>query len=46
MAGEPFAFGTNVCAPPFAFDRFELVPRADLLALHPRLHDIVKRLSY
>jgi len=44
--GEPYAFGANVCAPPFEFDRFELTPRAELLARWPQHAELVSRLTH
>ncbi len=44
--GEPFAFGTNVCAPAFDFAQFELTPRADLLARFPAHRALVERLTH
>jgi len=44
--GEPYAFGTNVCAPGFAFDRsFELCARAELLAALPQHRALIERLT-
>lgn len=44
--GEPFAFGTNVCAPPFEFSRFELTPRADLLRRFGSHSELITRLTH
>lgn len=44
--GEPFAFGANVCAPCFEFSRFELTPRAELLARWPQHAELVLRLTH
>jgi hypothetical protein len=45
-AGEPFAFGTNVCAPGFCFERFELARRAALSAEFPRHRAWIERLTH
>jgi uncharacterized protein len=45
--GEPYAFGTNVCAPAFTFDRsFELCARDALIAALPQHHDLITRLTH
>lgn len=45
LDGESFAFGANVCAPPFSFERFELTPRADLLKRYPQHRALIERLT-
>jgi uncharacterized protein len=45
--GEPYAFGTNVCAPAFTFERsFELCARDALLAALPRHRALIERLTH
>lgn len=44
-AGEPLAFGTNVCAPAFQYSVFELGKRDAMLASFPEHADIIGRLS-
>jgi len=44
-AGEPFAFGTNVCAPAFQYSAFELGMRDEMLASFPEHADLISRLS-
>lgn len=43
--GEPFAFGTNICAPPFAYEALEMATRADLSRAYPRHTDLIRRLT-
>lgn len=43
--GTPFAFGTNVCAPPFSFEKFTIAPRESLLRDFPDQADLIKRLT-
>jgi uncharacterized protein len=44
--GEPYAFGTNVCAPGFTFERsFELCARDALVAALPQHRDLIARLT-
>jgi predicted cupin superfamily sugar epimerase len=43
--GVPFAFGTNVCAPPFSFDHFSIAARDELLSEHPTHSALVCRLT-
>lgn len=45
-AGEPFAFGANVCAPCFHFERFELAQRAVLSAEYPQHRALIARLTH
>jgi len=42
----PFAFGSNVCAPPFRFEEFRMAERSELLARFPRHADRIRRLTY
>lgn len=45
-SGEPLAFGSNVCAPPFSFESsFRLGRRSELAAQHPELGPWLERLS-
>jgi predicted cupin superfamily sugar epimerase/uncharacterized protein (DUF952 family) len=45
--GTPYAFGSNVCAPPFTFERsFELCARDDLVAALPQHRDLIVRLTH
>ncbi len=44
--GEPFAFGSNLCAPPFEFGRFRLAERAALIAQFPQHRGLITRLTY
>ena len=43
--GTPFAFGTNVCAPAFSFDEFDIAHREDLLRDFPDHADLINRLT-
>ena len=44
--GEPWAFGTCVCAPPFTFDRsFEIADIAPLTAGWPEHEALIRRLT-
>ena len=43
--GLPFAFGTNVCAPSFSFEQFEIARRDDLLRDFPEHKDLILRLT-
>lgn len=43
--GTPFAFGTNVCAPPFSFEEFAIASREQLLRDFPNHRDLILRLS-
>lgn len=44
--GELFAFGSNVCAPPFNFEHsFELAQAETLAALHPDNESLIRRLT-
>lgn len=44
--GEPFAFGANVCAPGFSFERFELAARDALVAAFPAHRALIERLTH
>ena len=41
----PFAFGTNVCAPPFSFDEFSIAQREALAREHPTHAQLIRRLT-
>ena len=43
--GSPFAFGTNVCAPPFFYEEFAIARREDLLREYPEHQDLIVRLT-
>lgn len=43
--GVPFAFGTNVCAPPFTFEEFKIASRSDLSREYPAHRDLIHRLT-
>jgi hypothetical protein len=43
--GLPFAFGTNVCAPPFSFEQFAIADRDALLREHPARAGLIRRLT-
>ncbi len=44
--GQPYAFGTNVCAPCFTFEEsFELCARGALLAALPQHRELITRLT-
>ena len=43
--GTAFAFGTNVCAPPFSYEEFTIARREDLLRDFPDHADLVIRLT-
>jgi uncharacterized protein len=45
LEGETFAFGTNVCAPPFSFDQFSIAERDALLREHPAHAGLIRRLT-
>jgi len=40
-----FAFGANVCAPPFSFEQFSVARREDLLHKYPDQADLILRLT-
>lgn len=44
-ADAPFAFGTNVCAPPFSFDQFSIAERDVLIRQYPAHNTLVHRLT-
>jgi predicted cupin superfamily sugar epimerase len=44
-ARTPFAFGTNVCAPPFSFGQFSIAERNDLIRQHPSHAALIQRLT-
>ena len=44
-AGIPFAFGSNVCAPAFSYDHFELGKRDELVMEFPKYADLISRLA-
>ena len=43
--GIPFAFGTNICAPAFAYEEFAIAQRGDLLREYPHHSDLIRRLT-
>ncbi len=43
--GIPFAFGSNVCAPAFSYDRFVLGERDRLIQEYPQHADLITRLT-
>ena len=43
--GTPFAFGTNVCAPPFSYEQFAIARREELLREYPDHTDLIMRLT-
>jgi len=43
--GTPFAFGTNVCAPPFSYEEFTIARRENLLREFPDHADLIIRLT-
>ena len=42
---QAFAFGTNVCAPPFSFDEFSIAERTCLILNYPKEKDLILRLT-
>ena len=44
-AEVPFAFGTNVCAPGFEYDQFEIAPRERMLREYPAHEELILRLT-
>ena len=44
--GVPYAFGSNVCAPGFSWDEFELGQREDLLRAFPQHEELIRRLTW
>lgn len=45
LAGEKFAFGTNVCAPPFSFDEFIMGQQQRLLQQFPQHEELIKKFT-
>ena len=43
--GTPFAFGTNVCAPPFSYEEFAIARREELLRAYPAYAQLIERLT-
>ena len=43
--GTPFAFGSNVCAPPFSYEEFAMARREDLLRDYPDHAHLIERLT-
>jgi predicted cupin superfamily sugar epimerase len=43
--GVPFAFGTNVCAPPFSYEDFAIATADSLLQDYPAHAGLVRRLT-
>lgn len=43
--GTPFAFGTNVCAPPFYWEEFAIARREDLVKEYPDHAHLIERLT-
>jgi predicted cupin superfamily sugar epimerase len=43
--GVPFAFGTNVCAPPFSFETFSIASRLTLTSEYPEHAELIHRLT-
>ena len=43
--GTPFAFGANVCAPPFYWEEFAIARREDLLREYPQHAGLILRLT-
>lgn len=43
--GTPFAFGTNVCAPPFSYEEFAIARRDELLQDFPEHAELIERLT-
>jgi uncharacterized protein len=44
-AGVPFAFGSNVCAPPFSYTEFAIGNREELLNEFPDQAELITRLT-
>jgi hypothetical protein len=44
-ADVPFAFGTNVCAPPFSFDQFSIAEQDALILQYPAHKTLIHRLT-
>ncbi len=43
--GEPYAFGTNVCAPAFSFEALETARRMKLIQEFPGHKELIRRLT-
>jgi predicted cupin superfamily sugar epimerase len=43
--GNPYAFGTNICAPAFLYSEFEIAKREDLLKEFPQHGDVIRHLT-
>ena len=43
--GGSFAFGTNVCAPPFSYERLMLADRTSLTRAYPLHAELIKRFT-
>jgi len=43
--GTPFAFGTNVCAPSFLYEKYNLANRDELIRDFPNHKDLIMRLT-
>jgi hypothetical protein len=43
--GTPFAFGANVCAPPFFWEEFAIARREELLLEYPDHAHLIERLT-
>lgn len=43
--GAPFAFGSNVCAPAFSYEAFEIGKREDLLREYQQHEEMIRRLT-
>jgi len=43
--GTPFAFGANICSPPFSYENFNIARREDLLVVYPNHAEVVVRLT-
>ncbi len=41
----PFAFGTNVCAPPFSYDQLVIAERKSLIQEYPRYAELIQRFT-
>jgi predicted cupin superfamily sugar epimerase len=44
--GVPYALGSNVCAPGFSWDSFELGDRPALIEAYPEHRDLIMRLTH
>jgi predicted cupin superfamily sugar epimerase len=43
--GVPFAFGTNVCAPPFSYESLTIADQESLIREYPLHSDLIKRFT-